>query len=206
MTNNRERSTQGPGWPEVIGAGLFDQRVVFLSGELDHESAGRLAAQLMTLDATDQEVVSLYIDSGGGTLEAAFTIIDIIDLLGVPVHATCVGRAEGPALGVLAVANKRMVTPHARLRLCEPKAFFEGTGRDIQAWTQHRAGQVQRFVARLAEATGQPGEHVEADMSAGRFFDAEQACQYGLADEVLRPGAVVRRFPTPPPTIGFSLR
>ena len=70
----------------------------------------------------------------GGTLEAAFTLIDVIDLLGVPVHATCIGRAEGAALGVLAVATRRLAIPHARLRLCEPTNAFAGRADDVASW------------------------------------------------------------------------
>ena len=64
--------------------------------------------------------------AGGGTLEAALMIIDMIDLLGVPVHARCVGRAEGAAVGIVAVAPHRSATPHARFRLGLPDVAFAG--------------------------------------------------------------------------------
>ncbi len=84
---------------------LFDHRTIFIRGVLDDETANRAAAELMTLDATGDERITLQLDLAGGTLEAAFTVMDVIDLMGVPVHALCVGRAVGPAVGVLAVAT-----------------------------------------------------------------------------------------------------
>ena len=79
-------------------------------GDLNEALAGQVALELMSLDASGDEHVTLYVDSGGGNLEAAFTVIDVIDLLGVPVHATCLGRAEGPAVG----SGRRLGPPFRR--------------------------------------------------------------------------------------------
>lgn len=174
-------------WSSWVSARLFDRRVVFLRGELDDRMAGQVVAQLMTLDATGDDVVDLHVDSAEGTLEAAFSVMDTIDLLGVPVHATCVGRAEGPAVGVVAVAERRRAAPHARFRLCEPRSSFEGRAADLERWARHRQAQLAGFVARLAEATGRPGEHLEADLCSGRYLDATEAVSYRLVDEVWQP-------------------
>lgn len=198
------RRVEGTDWAGLMKARLFEQRIVFLRGELDHDQAGQLAAELMTLDALGDEPISLHIDGAGGSLEAAFTLIDTIDLLGVAVNTICVGRAEGAVLAVLAVADRRSATPHARMRLSEPRAAFEGAGRDIEAWARHHSTQVDRFVARLAQATHQPDEHIEADMAAGRYFDAEEACGYRLIDEVLRPVPDIRSLSNPRAGLGFS--
>src|SRR5262245_9396583 len=100
-------------WPDYLRARLFDGRVVRVSGDLDDRLATRVAAELMTLDASGDEAVRVLLDSGGGTLEAAMMLVDVIDLLGVPVHTTCVGRADGAAVGVLAVSHRRAIAAHA---------------------------------------------------------------------------------------------
>jgi len=191
-------------WPRPVLDRLFEQRVVFLWGELDHDAAGRLAAELMTLDATGDEPVHLHVDSPGGTLEAAFSVMDVIDLLGVDVVATCVGQAAGPAVGPLAVAHRRRATPHARFRLCEPVVHAAGSARQLQAWVEAQRSQRRRFCERLAAATGHTTDDVEADLAAGRFLDAAGAVTYGLVDEICGPGA--RVFPWPTGPLGFGSR
>src|SRR5262245_62015009 len=109
-------------WYDSLRARMFDLRTISITGRLDDEGASRVEVELMTLDANGDDEIQVLIDSGEGTLDAALTLIDVVDLLGVPVHATCLGRAEGPALAVLAVASKRSATPHCRLRASEPSA------------------------------------------------------------------------------------
>jgi ATP-dependent Clp protease protease subunit len=158
----------------------------------------------MTLDATGDDPVQLHIDSPGGTLDAALCLIDVIDLLGVELTATCVGQAAGPALGPLAVAQHRRATPHARFRLSEPVFELSGPAHDIAAWAANHRAQLRRFCVRLAEALGTAPEALEADLAAGRFLDADEARTYGLIDEICGPGA--RVYPLPGSRLGFNPR
>src|SRR5262245_44509665 len=137
---------------DLLRARLFDRRVVMINGVLDDEAAATAAAELMTLDAAGDERVELLLNSGSGSLEAAFTVMDVIDLLGVPVHATCVGRAEGAAVGVLAVAAQRFAVQHARFRLCAPERAFSGRADDVVTWAEPQEDQLHRVTARLAGA------------------------------------------------------
>jgi len=178
--------------------------VVFLWGTLDDALASHLAAELMTLDATGDDPVQLHIDSAGGTLEAALCLIDVIDLLGVELTATCVGQAAGPAIGPLAVAHRRRATPHARFRLCEPVFELSGPARDLEAWAGHNRAQLHRFSERVADTLGTSPEVFEGDLAAGRFLDATQALEYGLIDEICGPSA--RVYPLPGQRLGFKPR
>jgi ATP-dependent Clp protease, protease subunit len=191
-------------WSLWLRTKLFEQRVVFLRGDLTDELAGQVAAELMTLDASGDEPIQLHVDSGGGTLEAAFTVMDTIDLLGVTVEATCVGRAHGPAVGIVAVATRRYAAPHAGFRLTEPTTSVQGTAANLELWAKHYHDQHARFLQRLVEATRQPIEHVEADVLAGRYLDAEAALRYGLVDDIRRPPGAIRALPTNRPQLGFQ--
>ncbi len=183
---------------------LFDRRTVLLSGPLDDRVANRVGASLMTLDATGDSTVQLQIDSGDGTVDAALALMDIVDLLGVPVHATCVGQAAGPAVGVLAVCHQRTLAPHARLRLIEPTVEMQGSARQLQQLATGHLERMAMFWTRLSEATGRSIEDLRVDASEGRFLSAEEAVSYGLADEVATPDARVHRLPGR--AIGFGPR
>ncbi|HET9728484.1 MAG TPA: ATP-dependent Clp protease proteolytic subunit [Acidimicrobiia bacterium] len=174
---------------DVMRARLYEQGIVIVNGELDDDLAARVAAELMLLDATRDAAVKLWLNSGGGTLEAAFALIDVIDLLGVPVHATCIGRAEGPALGVLTVASHRVAIPHARLRLCEPATAFAGRADDVARWSAERDAATARFCARLADATKRPAEWIAEAIREGRFLDAHEAMRAGFIDEIAHSNA-----------------
>jgi ATP-dependent Clp protease protease subunit len=185
-------SGTGPFVPHVLQERSLERRQVFLRGPLDDDAAGQLAIALMTLDATGDGPISLHIDAAEGTLEGAFAVIDTIDLLGVPVYATCVGRADGPAAGVLAACDQRRASRSARIRLAAPSSSFHGSAARAEEWLRAHRDRVERYVQRLSEATGQPRERVEGDLAAERWFDAEEALRYGLLDEVIgRPPAEV---------------
>jgi ATP-dependent Clp protease protease subunit len=182
---------------------LFEQRVVFVSGSLDDALANQACAELMTLDATGDEPVEIYVDAASGTLGAALSLVDVIDLLGVEARTTCVGQAMGPAVGVLAVGELRRASPHARFRLAEPAVEATGRPEDLARWAGHHRDQLARFATRLSRATGAGTEQILADMAAGRFLDAEEAVRYGLVDEIVTPDA--RLYPLPR-QVGFRPR
>jgi ATP-dependent Clp protease protease subunit len=115
-------------------------------------------------------------------------VVDVIDLLGVPVRARC-ARAEDAAVGIVAVASHRVATPHARFRLGLPDVSFAGGAVDVERNARDHQRQVEVFVTRLASATGRPFERIEADIERGTWLDADEAIAYGLIDEIERPGA-----------------
>ena len=117
---------------------LFERRIVLCRGVLDDELAGRVSAELMTLDALGDAAVELQLDSHGASLEAAWTLIDVIDLLGVPVNILCSGRIEGVAAGVLSAGAKRTTLPHARFRLTDPELEISGRASELAALLDHQ--------------------------------------------------------------------
>ena len=173
----------------VVGGGdwlaerLFDQRVVTLSGELDTDAVNRAVAELALLDATGNDPVRLRLSGVGVDLEGALTLVDALDLVGVPVHATSLGTLSGPAVAVFAVADRRVAGAHAVVRLCEPRAPHGVPGHEVEAWAAEHARQLRRLQERLAAACGRSVDEVAADMRAGRLLDAEEARAYGLVDD-----------------------
>jgi ATP-dependent Clp protease, protease subunit len=197
-----------PGWPPTGGDDvpgvdpgewmrrrLFDRRVVVLDGTLDDARGNEVGVSLMTLDAEGDGAVDLQIDCAGGGTGAALALMDIVDLLGVPVRAWCTGQVVGPAVGVLAVCPHRTISPHARVHLSEPRVEFVGSARSLHQLAEAHTRHWATFCRRLAEATGRSFEQVQADTARGRFLTADEAVAYGLVDHVAAPDARAHRLP-----------
>jgi ATP-dependent Clp protease protease subunit len=165
-----------------LGERLLDQRVVALAGELDDDAVNRAIAALALLDASGDDPVGLRLSGVSADLDAALPIVDALDLMGAPVHATALGRLTGPAVALLAVADHRVAGAHAVLHLCEPRAPHGIPGREVEARAAEHAARLRSFTERLAEACRRPVEEVAADMRAGRLLDAREAVAYGLVD------------------------
>ena len=181
---------------EWAQAELLEQRTVVLRGPLDDVTAGNVATQLMFLDGAGDEEIRLRIDSAGGSLTAAASLIDVIDELGVPVEALAT-RAEGPAVAVLAVCDVRAATPHATLRMHEPDVNFDGPAATLVAHLDHYKGAVAALWVRVSAACRLTPEHVAQEFAAGRYLSPADAQAFGLIDEIATPPAEVRRLRRP---------
>jgi ATP-dependent Clp protease, protease subunit len=170
------------GAPDWLAERLLDQRQVALAGELDAETVNRTVAALGLLDASGDEPVGLRLSGVSADLDAALTLVDALDLMGAPVHATCLGTLTGAAVAVLAVADRRTAGRHATVHLCEPRAPHGIPGQQLESLAAEYARQLRRLQERLAAACGRPVDEIAADMRTGRLLSAEEAQAYGLAD------------------------
>ncbi len=183
-----------PGFPLGPGAGevpngadlLFERRIVLAAGHLDGLRATDLSARLMTLDGAGDRPIALHLRTTDADLDAAFALADTIGLIGAPVDALVNGLIGGPALVVFAAARRREVTPHAMLRLTEPKIRIEGDATDVAGTECEHRRRVDALYLRLAEVTGRELDEIREDARDGRLLTAEQAVDYGLADAVVR--------------------
>ena len=115
-------------------------------------------------------------------LGVALTLVDALDLMGAPVHATCLGTLTGPAVALLAVADRRAAGRHATaapLRAAGPHGM---PGRELETLAAEHGRQLRRLQERMAEACGRPAEELAADMRAGKLLTADEAREYGLVD------------------------
>lgn len=169
--------------PDWLRERLFERRIVLVTGRLE-ACAAEVAAQLTALDALGDEPIDIHLDSPDGTLEAAFVLIDTLDALHATVRVQCRGQVGGPAIGVVAAADRRFATPHTRFRLGQPTAQFSGTPDQIASQSRQHQDLLWRFHARLAQVTGRPAEEIAEDVRRGRYLDAPEALDYGLIDEI----------------------
>lgn len=172
---------QPPAW---LQERLFERRIVFITGRLDDALAAQAAAEVMTLDATGDGPIEVYLDSPDGTLEAAFVLIDTLNVLRTTVRVHCRGQVGGPAIGIVAAADDRSAFPHTRFRLAQPTAQFSGTADQIASQSHQQQELLWRLQAGVAKATGRPVEEIADDMRSGRYLDAREALEYGLIDAI----------------------
>ena len=170
------------GAPDWLAQRLLDQRVVVLSGEVDDEAANQAVAQLGLLDASGDAPVSLRLSGVSAGLGPALTLVDALDLMGAPVHAVCLGTLTGPAVALLAVADRRVAGRHATLHLTEPRTPHGIPSRDLETVAAEQARQLRRLQERLADACGRPADEIAVDMRAGKLLTADEAQAYGLLD------------------------
>jgi ATP-dependent Clp protease protease subunit len=190
----RQQPDPAPGGPAEPGVGswlderMFGQRIVLLNGPLDASAANRAAATLLTLDALGADPVWLQVSARHGELTAVFALVDALDAMRAPVHATAIGEVGGAAVGVFAAARRRLAYPHARFRLDEPGADgVNGTADQVAAAAGRYLQALEDLMVRVAQVTGQPRSRVEDDFAAGRILDAMQAREYGLVHEIVAP-------------------
>jgi ATP-dependent Clp protease, protease subunit len=183
---------------DLLARRLFAARVVLLTGPLDEPAVTRVSAELMTLDADGDDPVTLRVDCRDAGLAPALTLMDVVELMGVPVRALCLGQVAGGAVGVVAVCRHRTALPSTRFSLCEPTTRFETHVRNVAQWAELQAGERRRFCARVGDAAGRPADSVEEDVERGRFLSAEEAVAYGIVDDVSRADAAIRSLPGVP--------
>jgi len=167
-------------WPGPVYERLFERRIVLAHGELDDEAATSLCAQLLTLDAERNEPIRLEVQGLTAGLAAALTVMGVLDVLRVPVHACAGGQVGGPALGVLAAAPQRRAYPNAVFLLSEPRLGFEGSATSLSSHEEQVRGMMDALYRRLAEVTGREVDEIRADARRGRYLTVDEAIGYGL--------------------------
>ena len=186
-------TSPGPFWASaslVVGGQdwlaqrLLDQRLVALAGALDDDAANRAVAELALLDATGDDPVRLRLSGVTADLDIALTLIDALDLMAAPVHATALGTIAGPAVALLAVADVRTAGPHTTVHLHEPRSPVGVPGAELETAAAEHVRRVRRLQERLADACRRSVDEIAADMHPGRVLDAEEAREYGLVDAV----------------------
>jgi ATP-dependent Clp protease protease subunit len=167
-------------WQGLLYARLLEKRIVLASGILDDDAAARFSAQLLTLDAEGDKPIRLELQNLRAELPAALTVMGILDVMRVPVHACVSGEISGPGLGVLASCPRRSGYPNASFVLAEPKLHFGGTVTSLTAREQQVTRMLDTLYFRLAEVTGRDVDQIREDAYRGRSLTTAQAIGYGL--------------------------
>lgn len=169
-------------WPARLYERLLEQRIVMAHGCLDNEAATRLCAQLLTLDAESSQPIRLELQSLDADLDAALSVMGVLDALRVPVSAYVAGSIRGPAVGMLALADHRYAYPSAVFVLSEPRLQFDGTVAEVTAHEEQARRMLGELASRLAAVTGRDVEQIRSDLECQRVLTVDEAIEYGLIE------------------------
>ncbi|MDQ3849286.1 MAG: ATP-dependent Clp endopeptidase proteolytic subunit ClpP [Actinomycetota bacterium] len=167
---------------------LLNERIIFLGTEVDDQVANLIVAQMLHLESEDPEKdISLYINSPGGSIYAGLAIYDTMQFIKPDVQTMCMGVAMsmGSLLLTGGAKGKRFSLPNSRILIHQPSAGFEGQSTDIEIHAREIIKTRERVDSIYAHHTGRAQEEVRRDMERDRFFNPEQAVDYGLIDRVL---------------------
>jgi ATP-dependent Clp protease protease subunit len=177
---------------------LLNERIVFIGQEFDDALANIVVAQLLHLQSEDPDKdISIYVNSPGGSLHAAFAIYDTMRYVKPDVQTICFGIAMSAGSLILAggAEGKRMALPNARILIHQPTAGFQGQSTDIEIHAREVLENRKRMEKIYAEHTGRPAEELHEDMERDRFFTADEAVDYGLIDRVIDVVELAERRP-----------
>jgi ATP-dependent Clp protease, protease subunit len=167
---------------------LLSERIIFLGTEIDDGVANVVMAQLLHLEAASQELeISLYINSPGGSYSALTAIYDTMQFVQPDVATICMGQASSAAAVLLAAGapGRRSVLQHAKVLLHQPSSQARGTLPDLAIQAKEVARVRAEMDEILSRHTGHPVAKIRADTDRNMTLSAQQAVDYGLADQVI---------------------
>jgi ATP-dependent Clp protease, protease subunit len=167
---------------------LLSERIVFIGTEIDDGVANVVMAQLIHLEAASPELeISLYINSPGGSFSALTAIYDTMQFIQPDVATFCMGQAASAAAVLLAAGTpgRRAVLRHAKVMLHQPSSQAQGAMPDLAIQAKELARVRAEVDEILSLHTGHPVAEIRADSDRNKTFSAQEAVDYGLADEVI---------------------
>jgi len=167
---------------------MLNERVIFLGSEIDDQVANLIVAQIIHLESEDPDKdISLYINSPGGQVYAGLAIYDAMQFVKPDVGTICYGVAMSMGAMLLAggAKGKRMALPNSRILIHQPLGGFQGQASDIEIHARETLDIRDRIDAIYAKHTGKSKKQLREDQERDRFFKADEAVEYGLADRVI---------------------
>ena len=166
---------------------LLEDRVIFLTGEINDQVADLIVAQLLFLEGKDSaKDISLYINLPGGSVSAGFAIYDTMNYIRCDVSTICVGMAASMGAFLLSsgAKGKRFALPNSKIMIHQPLGGAQGQASDIAIQAEEILRTKKRLNEILAANTGQDLAKIEFDTDRDFYMTAEEAEKYGLVDKI----------------------
>ncbi|PKO57577.1 MAG: ATP-dependent Clp endopeptidase, proteolytic subunit ClpP [Betaproteobacteria bacterium HGW-Betaproteobacteria-18] len=174
---------------------LLKERVIFLVGPVNDQSANLVVAQLLFLESENPDKdISFYINSPGGSVSAGMAIFDTMNFIKSDVSTLCIGMAASMGAFLLAAGakGKRFALPNSKVMIHQPLGGTQGQATEIEIHAREILKTREQLNKILAERTGQSLEKIERDTERDYYLSATESAEYGLIDKVIdkRSGAV----------------
>ena len=183
-----EQSSKGERAYDIYSR-LLKERVIFLVGQVEDHMANLIVAQMLFLESENPDKdIHLYINSPGGSVTAGMAIYDTMRFIKPDVSTMCIGQAASMGSFLLSAGakGKRFALPNSRVMIHQPLGGFQGQASDIQIHAQEILQIKEKLNKALADHTGQDIKTIERDTDRDNFMSADDACEYGLIDKVLK--------------------
>ena len=167
---------------------LLNDRIIFLSEEVNDVTASLVVAQLLFLEAQDPDKdISFYINSPGGSVSAGMAIYDTMNFIKCDVSTICIGMAASMGAFLLSsgAKGKRLALPNSTIMIHQPLGGAQGQATDIQIQAEQILKIKSKLNKILSENTGKDLKTITKDTERDNYMTAEEACAYGLIDKVI---------------------
>lgn len=167
---------------------LLRDRIIFLVGEVNDQTANLVVAQMLFLEAENPDKdIYFYINSPGGSVTAGMSIYDTMNFIKCDVSTLCIGQAcsMGAFLLSAGTKGKRFALPNSRIMIHQPLGGFRGQASDIEIHAKNILFMKRQLNEMLAKHTGRSIEEVERDTDRDNFMTSQESVDYGLIDKVL---------------------
>lgn len=181
-----ERSSNGEKAYDLYSR-LLKDRIILITGEIDDNTANIVVAELLYLDSINQDDISIYINSPGGSVTAGMAIYDTMNFVKSSVSTICVGMAASMAAFLLSsgAKGKRFGLPNSEVMIHQPLGGAEGQATEIKIAAERILKLKDKMNHLLSKNTGKPLKTVEKDTERDYFLTADEAMEYGLIDKIL---------------------
>ena len=167
---------------------LLRERIVFLVGPVNDQTANLVVAQLLFLESENPDKdIFLYINSPGGSVSAGMSVYDTMQFVKPDVSTMCMGMAAsmGSFLLMAGAKGKRLSLPNSRIMLHQPSGGAQGQATDIEIHAREILKTREQLNRIYADRTGQTLEKIQSDVERDFFLDPQEAKAYGLIDQVI---------------------
>lgn len=167
---------------------LLKDRIIMLNGEIDDNLANSIVSQLLYLDSINNDDISIYINSPGGSITAGMAIYDTMNYIKSDVNTICIGMAASMAAFLLANGKekKRFCLPNSEVMIHQPLGGAQGQATEIKIAAERIIKLKNKLNSILAKRTNKSLKQIEKDTERDNFMSAEEALNYGLIDKIIK--------------------
>ena len=181
-----EKSNQGERAYDIFSR-ILKNRIILLSGEIDDNTANIVIAELLYLDSINNDDISLYINSPGGSVSAGMAIFDTMNYIKSDVSTICIGMAASMAAFLLACgkSGKRYCLPNSEVMIHQPLGGVQGQATEIKIVAERIIKLKNKLNQIVSEKTNKKLSEIEKDTDRDYYMNSQEALEYGIIDKII---------------------